>query len=98
MTQSPTPPFLSMPIAFRTSRNGFLDPDLTLLAQIKSTVVDIIISTICLAIEFCELLFRDIFRTKQVPTGAFHVCVMAYVKKMAREIDDVELIYPKSFI
>ncbi|VDN99173.1 unnamed protein product [Rodentolepis nana] len=49
------------------------------------------------AIEFCEILFRDLFRTKQVPTGAFQVCIMAYIKKMARELDDVELIYPKSF-
>ncbi|KAM3184232.1 hypothetical protein ACTXT7_008764 [Hymenolepis weldensis] len=49
------------------------------------------------ALEVCEHLLGKLIRTKQVPTRAFHVCLMAYVKKLAREIDGVELIYPKSF-
>ncbi|KAH9278805.1 hypothetical protein ECG_08528 [Echinococcus granulosus] len=49
------------------------------------------------ALEVCEQLMGERLRANQVPISAFQACLLAYVKKLARELDGVELIYPRAF-
>lgn len=49
------------------------------------------------ALEVCEQLLGDQLRANRIPLSAFQTCLLDYVKKLAREIDGVELVYPKAF-
>ncbi|KAL5972221.1 hypothetical protein TSMEX_000089 [Taenia solium] len=49
------------------------------------------------ALEVCEQMMGERLRANQIPISAFQACLLAYVKKLARELDGVELIYPRAF-
>ncbi|VDD74596.1 unnamed protein product [Mesocestoides corti] len=49
------------------------------------------------ALEVCEQLLGERLRANQIPISTFHACLFAYVKKLARELDGVELVYPRTF-
>ncbi|KAM3184230.1 hypothetical protein ACTXT7_008762 [Hymenolepis weldensis] len=49
------------------------------------------------AMNYCNQLLGVRIRTNQISLNSFQACVLEYVKELASQLDDIELIYPKTF-